>query len=84
MLVILCLIGYNDFLRRSQTIISKIDVVTTSKGNGDDVRSFANEEKLIIYDWPITMTQLSGKYDIGVVVSFGRLIPERIIKCFPL
>lgn len=67
-----------------QTVISKLDVVTTSKGNGNDVRNFAKEDKLDIYDWPVTTTQLDGKYDIGVVVSFGRLIPEEIIQCFPL
>lgn len=67
-----------------QTVIAKLDVVTTSKGNGNDVRSFAKEDKLDIYDWPVTTTQLDGKYDIGVVVSFGRLIPEAIIRCFPL
>lgn len=70
--------------RRTQTLISKLDVVTTSKGNGMDVKSCAVEEKLYIYDWPISKTLLDGNYDIGVVVSFGRLIPEEIIKCFPL
>lgn len=71
-------------LRRTQTIISKLDVVTTSKGNGVNVRSLAKEEKLDLYSWPVDKTKLDGKYDIGVVVSFGRLIPEEIINCFPL
>lgn len=70
--------------RRTQTIISKLDVVTTSQGSGKNVRSYANEEKLNVYDWPVTKTNLDGKYDIGVVVSFGRLIPEEIINSFPL
>lgn len=73
-----------NLYRKTQTIISKLDVVTTSRGNNKDVRSFAKEEKLDIYDWPVTTTQLDEKYDIGVVVSFGKLIPETIIKCFPL
>ncbi|KAL4113371.1 hypothetical protein QTP88_017003 [Uroleucon formosanum] len=68
---------------RTQTIISKVDVVTTSTGSGNNVISFAKEEKLDIYDWPVNTSLLEGKYDIGVVVSFGRLIPEKIIKCFP-
>lgn len=72
------------FYRRTHTIISKLDVVTTSKGNGFDVRSFAKQEKLDIYDWPVTKVHLNGKYDIGVVVSFGRLISEKIINHFPL
>lgn len=58
--------------------------MTTSKGNNKNVRHFAKEEKLDIYEWPITETSIVGKYDIGVVVSFGQLIPEKIIKCFPL
>lgn len=58
--------------------------MTTSKGNSGNVRHFAKEEKLNIYDWPVTETCLNGNYDIGVVVSFGQLIPETIIKCFPL
>lgn len=70
--------------RKTQTLISKLDVVTTSKGNGMNVRSFAKEEKLDIYDWPVDKKTLELKYDIGVVVSFGRLIPEEIINCFPL
>lgn len=73
-----------DFYRRTRTIISKLDVVTTSKSNAVHVRSFAKEEKLNVYDWPVTKAHLDGKYDIGVVVSFGRLIPEEIINCFPL
>jgi len=71
------------FYRRTQTIISKVDVVTTSTGHGVNVKNFAKEEKLNIYDWPVSTTLLNGKYDIGVVVSFGRLIPEKIINCFP-
>lgn len=82
--MILILIVKMNFYRRTQTIISKVDVVTTSMGNGINVRNFAKEEKLDIYDWPIKTTLLDGKYDVGVVVSFGRLIPEKIIKCFPL
>ncbi|XP_015375844.1 PREDICTED: methionyl-tRNA formyltransferase, mitochondrial isoform X2 [Diuraphis noxia] len=68
---------------RTQTIISKVDVVTTSTGNGVNVKNYAKQEKLDIFNWPVNTTLLDGKYDIGVVVSFGRLIPERIIKCFP-
>lgn len=58
--------------------------MTSAKGNNRSVRNFAKEEKLDIYDWPITEQLLNGNYDIGVVVSFGQLIPKRIIKCFPL
>lgn len=83
-IIIIILFVIIHLYRRTQTIISKLDVVTTSIGNGKDVRSFAKEEKLELYDWPVPETLLTGNYDVGVVVSFGRLIPENIIKCFPL
>lgn len=70
--------------RRTQTIISKLDVVTTVAGSGVNVRNFSKGEKLNLYDWPVSKKQIIDNYDIGVVVSFGRLIPEEIIKCFPL
>lgn len=73
-----------NLCRKTQTIISKLDVVTTCQGQGVNIRNFAKEEQLNIFDWPVTKTQLDGKYDIGVVVSFGKLIPEEIINCFPL
>ncbi|XP_050540669.1 methionyl-tRNA formyltransferase, mitochondrial-like isoform X3 [Daktulosphaira vitifoliae] len=69
---------------KTQTIISKLDVVTTSKGRGINIRNIAKEEKLVTLEWPVSKVQLEKQYDIGVVVSFGRLIPEEIINLFPL
>lgn len=51
---------------------------------GMDVISCGVEEKLSLYCWPIIETLLDWKYHIGVFVLFGRLIPEKAIKCFPL
>lgn len=45
------------------------------------VRSFAKEQRLAIHTWPIPT--MKDKYDVGVIVSFGRLIPERVINMFP-
>lgn len=45
------------------------------------VRSFAEKHSLMIHTWPIPT--MKDKYDIGVVVSFGRLIPTRVIRMFP-
>lgn len=48
------------------------------------VKKFAEENGMICYKWPITEDVIKKKYDLGVVVSFGHLIPEEIIKAFPL
>lgn len=61
-----------------------MDVVTTSKGRGINVKNVAKEEQLVTLEWPVSKVQVEGQYDIGVVVSFGRLIPEDIINAFPL
>lgn len=48
------------------------------------VRAFAEAEKLHIIEWPLKKEEIKGMFDLGVVVSFGHLIPEDIIKAFPL
>lgn len=59
--------------------MESIEVVTLS---GDvPVKMFAQENHLSIHDWPPKI--VNGQFDIGVVVSFGCLIHDRIIKKFP-
>ena len=45
------------------------------------VKSYALDHGLKVYDWPLTPMQ--DKYDVGVLVSFGHLIPDSIIHMFP-
>ena len=45
------------------------------------VGSYALDAGLVIHEWPWQASPSS--YDVGVVVSFGHLIPKRIIDLFP-
>lgn len=60
-------------------------MVTTVKGKPNSVRKFAKENSLKCLDWPVPVDFIkSAKYDLGVVVSFGHLIPEDVINAFPM
>ena len=45
------------------------------------VREYATDKGLDVRHWPLD-GEVKG-YDLGVVASFGRLIPGRMIKSFP-
>lgn len=65
-----CLVSKSD-------LIDKLTVVTVSHSV---VSSFARMEQLPLLHWPLA--SLEDNYDLGVVVSFGHLIPESMIaKC---
>jgi len=63
---------------------NKVDVgvVTSFKSPANCVRSYAELQKLPLYRWPITAEQCAS-YELGVVVSFGHMIPSHIINVFP-
>lgn len=49
------------------------------------VGDFAQSNQLPMKIWPLSKeASWQENWDIGVVASFGHLIPLRIIKCFPL
>ncbi|XP_030245356.1 methionyl-tRNA formyltransferase, mitochondrial isoform X1 [Drosophila navojoa] len=56
-----------------------VSVVTSFKCPANCVRSYAEQEKLALYRWPISKEQCAA-YELGVVVSFGHLIPLHIIN----
>ncbi|XP_017122481.1 methionyl-tRNA formyltransferase, mitochondrial [Drosophila elegans] len=58
-----------------------LGVVTSFKSPANSVRSYAEKEKLPLQKWPIEPSECS-KFDLGVVVSFGHLIPANIINGF--
>ncbi|KAG5879970.1 hypothetical protein JTB14_036182 [Gonioctena quinquepunctata] len=62
------------------TLLKNLEVVTISEGKNNPVWKFAKKEKLVIHNWPIFLEDIS--FHVGVVVSFGRLIPESIIQKF--
>jgi methionyl-tRNA formyltransferase len=45
------------------------------------VRSYAEDAGLRLHEWPLAPTLTD--FDVGVVVSFGHLIPKRMIDIFP-
>lgn len=56
-----------------------LEVVTLS---GDvPVKRFAQQNHLPVHRWP--PDNVDGQFDVGVVVSFGCLLHERLINKFP-
>ncbi|KAJ8922037.1 hypothetical protein NQ315_008677 [Exocentrus adspersus] len=71
---------YNEY--NHGTVLRKLEIVTTTKGKPNPVRQYAEEQKLLLHSWPVEVPDSS--FDIGLVVSFGHLIPEVVINQFPL
>ncbi|XP_052814932.1 methionyl-tRNA formyltransferase, mitochondrial-like [Mya arenaria] len=59
------------------SVVESLDVVTVP----GPVEEFAADHGLPVEEWPIPIE--NQKYDVGVLVSFGHLIPENIINMFP-
>ncbi|EDW66503.1 methionyl-tRNA formyltransferase, mitochondrial isoform X1 [Drosophila virilis] len=59
-----------------------VTVVTSFKSPANCVRSYAEAQKLSIYRWPISVEQCAD-FELGVVVSFGHMIPLHIINALP-
>ncbi|XP_071344325.1 methionyl-tRNA formyltransferase, mitochondrial [Trachinotus anak] len=63
----------------SEDIVESLEVVTLS---GDvPVKTFAEQNHLPVHSWPPNI--VDGQFDVGVVVSFGCLLHERLINKFP-
>lgn len=59
-------------------IVEKLEVVTLP---GDlPVKRFAQQNQLTLHTWPPHVVE--GQFDVGVVVSFGRLLPVGLIEKF--
>lgn len=73
----------NNYCRNKNTIIKNVAVVTSFKSQIKSVLNYAQTHQIECKNWPISSTDCNG-YDLGIVVSFGHLIPESIISSFPL
>lgn len=83
--------GTDDFAVESLSLLSStrssadpllqsLEVVTLP---GDvPVKTFAHQNSLTVHTWPPDISH--GQFDVGVVVSFGCLLPEKLINKFPL
>ena len=65
------------------SVISKLEVCCSEmKHLVQVVKSYSLESGLKIHNWPPDIEPQD--FDLGVVASFGHLIPRRIIDTFPL
>ncbi|KAG0718778.1 Methionyl-tRNA formyltransferase, mitochondrial [Chionoecetes opilio] len=64
-------------------LIERLDVVSVPlRKSVTAVRRYCQKEGLWLIEWPVTVPQ--GVYDVGIVASFGHLIPASVIKAFPM
>lgn len=62
--------------------MKQLAVVTSLKTKKNPVRDFAVETELSTFNWPCHA--FPGDFDVGLVSSFGHLLPECVIESFPL
>ena len=49
-----------------------------------EVKKFSLANGIELVEWPPGPNLIAGGgYDLGIVASFGKLIPERLIQSFP-
>lgn len=65
-------------------MFDRIDTATPHTSKSNVVRKFSEANGLKCHKWPVSPNVIRSKYDLGIVVSFGHLIPEEIIDAFPL
>lgn len=74
---------YGSF-RKSNGKVSSLEVVTSFKAKRNPLRLYSESERLPLHDWPLRRPAVGEDFDLGVVVSFGHLIPELLISTFRL
>lgn len=78
---VICLL-LKFFLYSEAKKFCRLEVVSTCRNKKNLVEQFAEEKGIIINKWPL-INNPQG-FHIGIVVSFGHLIPLNIIDSFPL
>ncbi|XP_031633504.1 methionyl-tRNA formyltransferase, mitochondrial [Contarinia nasturtii] len=78
------LISLENSTKSNKSKINRIDVVTSFRSKGNPVKKYADDHGMVCMDWATLKSNTNIiKHDLGVVVSFGHLIPENIINTFP-
>lgn len=67
---------------RQKKLVRHLEIVTAYKGEENAVIKYAREQKIVIHSWPPRVEE--NQFELGVVVSFGHLIPSKVIKLFPM
>jgi len=66
-------------------VVNRLEVVCLQmKSLVPQVSQYAKNNSIPVHLWPPCTDYISQNFDLGVVASFGRLIPGRIISSFPL
>lgn len=74
---------YINYILCSRTKkLSRLEVVSAYKGKKNAVIQYAEEKGINVKQWPLEDNPQD--FHIGIVVSFGHLIPLNIINSFPL
>ena len=47
------------------------------------VKKYADVCGLNQFAWPLDTKLVKGRYDVGVLASFGHLIPKTLVEAFP-
>lgn len=72
----------NRLQNGSDRLVDSLEVVATNRTDLEvPVRQYAREQGLRVLDWQPTLHPLD--YDVGVLASFGFLIPSKVIDMFP-
>lgn len=76
----------NVLICRSEEKLARLEVVTSFKARNNPIKAFAAKNQIKIYDWADLLLNenrhICREFDLGLVVSFGHLIPEAIINSF--
>ncbi|XP_062379931.1 methionyl-tRNA formyltransferase, mitochondrial [Sardina pilchardus] len=66
-------------IESKERVVDTLEVVTLS--DSAPVWGYAHKHQLKVHDWP--NVDVDGRFDVAVVVSFGCLLKEKLIKQFP-
>lgn len=66
-------------LESNERVVDTLEVVTLT--DSAPVWRYANQHQLNVHDWP--NVDVHGRFDVGVVVSFGCLLKDNLINQLP-
>lgn len=79
-------LNYNiitSFRKKENHLIDRLDLVTTNSKHKTDILKYAEAENINTIAWPLNHLR-TAEYDLGLIVAFGHLIKEDLLKKFPL
>jgi methionyl-tRNA formyltransferase len=71
------------YSKDKNSVIEKLEVVTSFKATINPVKNYAANENLVLHKWTNEF-HTNNKFDLGLVVSFGHLLPKDLIESFTL